>query len=118
MSFVSAALARISSTARVGGRTGGRKSGRNSERKGGGGAGASEAPGDLLTEEEEDLETCEIVQGSNVILGEEEDAFQGYLIQAIKNNNGVAVLFLTDVLGFEDGESRDFAYRLACFGYK
>lgn len=77
------------------------------------------APGDLLTEDTavED-ETCEIVQGSNVTLGEGQDAVQAYLIQAIKNNNGVGVLCLTDDYGYKNEDSRGFAYRLACFGYK
>jgi hypothetical protein len=77
--------------------------------------------GDLLTEDkpaEEDPETCEIVQGTNVTLGEGGEAVQAYFIQALKNNNGVGVLCLTDQYGFEDEENRGFAYRLACFGYK
>jgi carboxymethylenebutenolidase len=65
-----------------------------------------------------DAETCEIVQGAEITLGDGEESFQAYLVQAIKNNTGVAILFLTDIYGFSDGENRDFAYRLACFGYK
>ncbi|CAM6119986.1 unnamed protein product [Calypogeia fissa] len=84
---------------------------------------ASGAPsGDVLTEDATENstvedETCEIVQGSNVTLGEGPDTVQAYLIQALKNNNGVAVLCLTDDYGFENEENRSFAYRLACFGY-
>ncbi|KAL2651017.1 hypothetical protein R1flu_019145 [Riccia fluitans] len=66
---------------------------------------------------EDDGETCEIVSRFNVTLGVEPNQFQGYMVQAIKNNNGTAILFLTDVYGFEDSDTRDFAYRLACFGY-
>ena len=35
----------------------------------------------------------------------------------MKNNNGAAVLLLSDVFGFEDSGTRDFAYRLSCNGY-
>ncbi|KAL3700741.1 hypothetical protein R1sor_018763 [Riccia sorocarpa] len=70
-----------------------------------------------MQDAEEDGETCEIVSRFNVTLGEEPNEFQGYMVQAMKNNNGDAVLFLTDVFGFDDSDTRDFAYRLACFGY-
>lgn len=77
-----------------------------------------QASGGLGTEDsKEDDETCEIVSRFNVTLGESSDPFQGYMVQAIKNNNGAALLFLSDVYGFEDTDTRDFAYRLACFGY-
>ncbi|BAS94144.1 Os05g0429500, partial [Oryza sativa Japonica Group] len=32
-------------------------------------------------------------------------------------NNGTGVLLLSDVFGFEDSATRDFAYRVACHGY-
>ncbi|KAG6546964.1 hypothetical protein Mapa_011580 [Marchantia paleacea] len=77
-----------------------------------------QATGDLgMEDSNEDDETCEIVSRFNVTLGESSNAFQGYMVQAIKNNNGAALLFLTDINGFEDSDTRDFAYRLACFGY-
>ncbi|CAM6087394.1 unnamed protein product [Calypogeia fissa] len=77
-------------------------------------------PGSVVTDNETDdtnFDTCEIVQGSDVTLGEGEDTFQAYLVKAIKNNSGVSILFLTDILGFNNADNRDFAYRLACFGY-
>jgi hypothetical protein len=41
-----------------------------------------------------------------------------YLVKAMKNNNGAAVLLVTDAFGYNDNDTRDFAYRLSCFGYK
>ncbi|KAL3616193.1 hypothetical protein CASFOL_039583 [Castilleja foliolosa] len=35
----------------------------------------------------------------------------------MKNNNAVGILLLSDIFGFEDSSTRDFAYRLACNGY-
>ncbi|BAS94145.1 Os05g0429500, partial [Oryza sativa Japonica Group] len=43
---------------------------------------------------------------------------RAYLLKAVKNNNGTGVLLLSDVFGFEDSATRDFAYRVACHGYK
>jgi carboxymethylenebutenolidase len=57
------------------------------------------------------------VNGFDVDLGDEEDGFSGYYIQALKNNNGAGVLLLSDVYGYESSGIRDFVYRLACFGY-
>ncbi|MCL7028004.1 hypothetical protein MKW94_006144 [Papaver nudicaule] len=39
------------------------------------------------------------------------------LFKAVKNNNKTGVLLLSDVYGFEDSATRDFAYRVACNGY-
>ncbi|KAG0553375.1 hypothetical protein KC19_12G006500 [Ceratodon purpureus] len=64
-----------------------------------------------------DDEVCELVNGFDVELGDEEDGFSGYYIQALKNNNGAGVLLLSDVYGYESSGIRDFVYRLACFGY-
>lgn len=61
-------------------------------------------------------EVCELVNGVELVLGEE-DSFNAYLLKAVKNNNGAAVLLLSDVFGFEDSGTRDFAYRLSCNGY-
>ncbi|GLJ55052.1 hypothetical protein SUGI_1181660 [Cryptomeria japonica] len=70
------------------------------------------------SEEESDEEVCELVNGIELLLGEEEDdSFNAYLLKAVKNNNGAAVLLLSDVFGFEDSGTRDFAYRLSCNGY-
>ena len=65
-----------------------------------------------------DDEVCELVNGFDVELGNEEDGFSGYYTQALKNNNGAGVLLLSDVYGYESSGIRDFVYRLACFGYK
>ncbi|KAH9549692.1 hypothetical protein CY35_10G032400 [Sphagnum magellanicum] len=64
-----------------------------------------------------DDEVCELVNGTDVELGEGSESFQAYFIQAIKNNNGAGVLLLTDVYGHQHSPTRDFVYRLACFGY-
>ncbi|KAH9317766.1 hypothetical protein KI387_019535, partial [Taxus chinensis] len=69
------------------------------------------------SKEESDEEVCELVSGRELVLGEDGDSFDAYLLKAVKNNNGAAVLLLSDVFGFEDSGTRDFAYRLSCNGY-
>ncbi|KAH9317783.1 hypothetical protein KI387_019552, partial [Taxus chinensis] len=69
------------------------------------------------SKEESDEEVCELVSGRELVLGEDSDSFDAYLLKAVKNNNGAAVLLLSDVFGFEDSGTRDFAYRLSCNGY-
>ncbi|KAL6010676.1 hypothetical protein ACLOJK_001114 [Asimina triloba] len=64
-----------------------------------------------------DDETCELVRGTEVILGEGSDSIRAYLLKAVKNNNETGVLLLSDVCGFEDSSTRDFAYLVACSGY-
>ncbi|KAI5059588.1 hypothetical protein GOP47_0025907 [Adiantum capillus-veneris] len=64
---------------------------------------------------EEDV--CELVSRLELTLGEGQDAADAYLVKAMKNNNGAAILLLTDVFGFNNNDTRDFAYRLSCFGY-
>ncbi|KAF6139374.1 hypothetical protein GIB67_026216 [Kingdonia uniflora] len=64
-----------------------------------------------------DDEACELVNGVELILGEDTDCIRAYLFKAAKNNNGKGILLLSDVLGFEDSSTRDFAYRVACNGY-
>ncbi|KAJ7296718.1 hypothetical protein O6H91_Y104100 [Diphasiastrum complanatum] len=68
------------------------------------------------SEHNEDDE-CELVNGFDMSLGEGDDSFEGYFVTALKNNNKAAILLLTDVYGYKDQDNRDFAYRLACFGY-
>lgn len=63
-------------------------------------------------------EACELVSGVELSLGEGADSFEAYLFKAVKNNNGTGLLLLSDVFGFEDSSTRDFAYRIACNGYK
>ncbi|KAL8209164.1 hypothetical protein R6Q57_018519 [Mikania cordata] len=65
-----------------------------------------------------DEEACELVNGVEVLIGEGSDAVAAYLLTAVKNNNGTGVLLLSDIFGFEDSATRDFAYRIACNGYK
>lgn len=62
-----------------------------------------------------DDEACELVNGIELSIGEVVDA---YLFKAVKNNNGTGILLLSDVFGFQDSSTRDFAYRVACNGYK
>ncbi|KAG1328063.1 carboxymethylenebutenolidase [Cocos nucifera] len=64
-----------------------------------------------------DDETCELVNGVELMIGEDQDSIPAYLLKAVKNNNGTGVLLLSDVMGFEDSLTRDFAYRVACIGY-
>ena len=67
----------------------------------------------------DDDEACELVRGTDVVIGQGDDeSVRAYLLEAVKNNNGTCVLFLSDVFGFEDSATRDFAYRIACHGYK
>ncbi|KAJ4967044.1 hypothetical protein NE237_018893 [Protea cynaroides] len=68
-------------------------------------------------EEGIDDEACELVNGVELTLGEGVDCFRSYLFKAVKNNNGTGILLLSDIFGFEDSSTRDFAYRVACNGY-
>ncbi|KAK4741042.1 hypothetical protein SAY87_024630 [Trapa incisa] len=67
--------------------------------------------------ENENDEVCELVSGTEISLGEGSDSIHAYLFNAVKNNNGTGILLLSDVFGFEDSFTRDFAYRVACSGY-
>ncbi|KAJ1389204.1 Dienelactone hydrolase [Sesbania bispinosa] len=62
-------------------------------------------------------EACELVSGVELSLGEDDDNIRAYLFKAVKNNNGTGLLLLSDIFGFEDSFTRDFAYRVACNGY-
>jgi carboxymethylenebutenolidase len=67
----------------------------------------------------DDDEACELVRGTDVVIGQgDDDSVRAYLLEAVKNNNGTCVLLLSDIFGFEDSATRDFAYRIACHGYK
>ncbi|CAA0818445.1 alpha/beta-Hydrolases superfamily protein [Striga hermonthica] len=59
-------------------------------------------------------EACELVNGTELTIGDETRA---YLFTAVKNNNSTGILLLSDIFGFEDSATRDFAYRVACNGY-
>lgn len=63
-------------------------------------------------------EACELVNGIELSIGEGDDSIQAYLFKAVKNNNQTGLLLLSDIFGFEDPATRDFAYRIACNGYK
>jgi len=65
-------------------------------------------------DDDEEEEACELVNGTEVSV----DGVEGYLLTAVKNNNGTGLLLLSDVFGFQDSATRDFAYRVACNGYK
>ncbi|XP_051129335.1 uncharacterized protein LOC127250218 isoform X2 [Andrographis paniculata] len=59
-------------------------------------------------------EACELVNGTELIIG---DGIEAYLFKAVKNNNSTGILLLSDIFGFQDSSTRDFAYRVACGGY-
>lgn len=65
-----------------------------------------------------DEEACELVSGIELSIGDGTDAIEAYLCKAVKNNNGNGILLLSDIFGYEDSATRDFAYRIACNGYK
>ncbi|KQK06102.1 carboxymethylenebutenolidase homolog isoform X1 [Brachypodium distachyon] len=66
----------------------------------------------------DDDEACELVRGTDLVIGQGDDeSVRAYLLEAVKNNNGTCVLLLSDIFGFEDSATRDFAYRVACHGY-
>ncbi|KAJ6759649.1 DIENELACTONE HYDROLASE FAMILY PROTEIN [Salix purpurea] len=71
----------------------------------------------LKVEEDLDDEACELVRGLGLSIGEGDDRINAYLLKAVKNNNGIGILLLSDIFGFEDSSTRDFAYRVACNGY-
>ncbi|XP_022727646.1 carboxymethylenebutenolidase homolog isoform X2 [Durio zibethinus] len=62
-------------------------------------------------------EACELVNGVEISIGEGDDNIQAFLFKAVKNNNGTGLLLLSDVFGFQDSATRDFAYQVACHGY-
>ncbi|XVE55043.1 hypothetical protein DITRI_Ditri03aG0129400 [Diplodiscus trichospermus] len=62
-------------------------------------------------------EACELVNGVELSIEEGDDNIQAFLFKAVKNNNGTGVLLLSDVFGFQDSATRDFAYQVACHGY-
>ncbi|KAK8961077.1 hypothetical protein KSP40_PGU014786 [Platanthera guangdongensis] len=59
----------------------------------------------------EDDEACELVNGVELLIGEGDDSILAYLCTAVKNNNETGLLLLSDIFGFEDSSTRDFAYR-------
>ncbi|KAL5558431.1 hypothetical protein UlMin_034642 [Ulmus minor] len=71
----------------------------------------------LEVEDDTNDEACELVNGVELSIGEGADNINAHLFKAVKNNNGTGILLLSDVLGFEDSSTRDFAYRVACNGY-
>lgn len=66
----------------------------------------------------DDEQACELVNGVELSIGDGADEIQAYLFKAVKNNNGTGILLLSDIFGFEDSSTRDFAYRVACNGFK
>ncbi|THF95206.1 hypothetical protein TEA_016023 [Camellia sinensis var. sinensis] len=63
-------------------------------------------------------EACELVNGVEILIGEGDDSILACLFTVVKNNNGTGILLLSDILGFEDSSTRDFAYHVACNSYK
>ncbi|XP_039123246.1 carboxymethylenebutenolidase homolog isoform X1 [Dioscorea cayenensis subsp. rotundata] len=72
---------------------------------------------DNVVGDNDDDEACELVNGAEIVIEDGEESIHAYLLKAIKNNNGTGLLLLSDVFGFEDSATRDFAYRVACSGY-
>lgn len=64
--------------------------------------------------DDDEEETCELVNRTEVSI----DGVEAHLLTAVKNNNGTGLLLLSDVFGFQDSSTSDFAYRVACNGYK
>ncbi|KAL5078478.1 hypothetical protein RYX36_017462 [Vicia faba] len=62
-------------------------------------------------------EACELVSGEELSLEDDHDNIHAYLFKAVKNNNGIGLLLLSDIYGFQDSFTRDFAYRVACNGF-
>ena len=79
---------------------------------------AQDTLGTASVETEEDLQDCELVLGKDIELKTPSGNIEAHLAQPVKNRNGSGVLLLTDVRGLHDSDTRDFAYRLACFGYR
>ncbi|KAM3711008.1 hypothetical protein ACB098_01G076500 [Castanea mollissima] len=71
----------------------------------------------LKVEDGIDDEACELVSGLELSIGEGADSINACLFKAMKNNNGCGILLLSDIFGFEDSSTREFAYRVACNGY-
>lgn len=71
----------------------------------------------VFGDNDDDEEACELVNGAEIVIEDGEDSIRAYLLKAVKNNNGTGLLLLSDVFGFEDSATRDFAYRVACNGY-
>lgn len=64
-------------------------------------------------------EGCELVSGMELSIGEQPDrTVPAHLFKAVKNNNGTAILLLSDLFAFQDSSITDFAYRVACNGFK
>lgn len=63
--------------------------------------------------DDDEEETCELVNRTEVSI----DGVEAHLLTAVKNNNGTGLLLLSDVFGFQDSSTSDFAYRVACNGY-
>lgn len=67
-----------------------------------------------LKVDNDEEETCELVNRTEVLI----DSVEAHLLTAVKNNNETGLILLSDVFGFQDSSTRDFAYRVACNGYK
>lgn len=73
----------------------------------------------VKVEDNTDDQACELVNGTEITIEDEEaGGIQAYLFTAVKNNNETGILLLSDIFGFQDSATTDFAYRVACNGYK
>ncbi|KAG8389654.1 hypothetical protein BUALT_Bualt01G0001400 [Buddleja alternifolia] len=73
--------------------------------------------GQVKVDESLSDEACELVNGTELTIGDDDNGIRAYLFTAVKNNNEAGILLLSDIFGFEDSSTTDFAYRLACNGY-
>lgn len=62
-------------------------------------------------------EACELVNGTELTIEDQGDVIPAHLFTAVKNNNATGILLLSDIFGFQDSATTDFAYRVACNGY-
>ncbi|XP_038890567.1 hydrolase tropI [Benincasa hispida] len=71
-----------------------------------------------VEDDDDDDAACELVNGMELSIGEQpHHSIPAYLFKAVKNNNGTAILLLSDLFAFQHSSIRDFAYRLACNGF-
>ncbi|KAL8467331.1 hypothetical protein ACS0TY_036160 [Phlomoides rotata] len=72
----------------------------------------------VKVEDNKEDQACELVNGTELTIEDEEaGGIQASLFTAVKNNNETGILLLSDIFGFQDSATTDFAYRVACNGY-
>ncbi|GJN06799.1 hypothetical protein PR202_ga24561 [Eleusine coracana subsp. coracana] len=61
--------------------------------------------------------TAAIPRGADLVVHEGDDSICSYLFDAVTNKNGTGIRLLSDIFGFEDSATCDFAYHVTCNGY-